>query len=82
VPYRLIPRTSPSACLKAVPRAIAESCVSASRSAYVRERGRGAGRIGSVVVINPEITLGLERERHAAVLCERGVHLRKPWMRV
>jgi hypothetical protein len=81
VPYRRIPLTSPNACLNAVPRAIAVSCVSAGRDEGARSRcdyetgKRKFGLISRMVVVDLEIAFGLERESHSAVLREGVVHL-------
>lgn len=75
VPYRRMPRTSPSACLNAVPRAIALSCVT-RRDKYAKALPRwGIVLICGVVVVDVQVTLALHRERHAAVFGERMVHL-------
>lgn len=83
VPYRRIPLTSPSASLNAVPSAIAVSCVSAEWDEDARscwdygneEWGGWGGLISCMMVIDPEIAFGLERERHSAVFRKGIVHL-------
>jgi hypothetical protein len=75
VPYRLMPRTSPRACLKAVPSAMALSC--AYGSGWITHYlGLGIRiLICSMVVINPEIAFTLHGQGHPAVFCQSGVHL-------
>jgi hypothetical protein len=40
-----------------------------------RGTGREGGLISCMVVVNPEITFGLERERHSTMLGKGIVHL-------
>lgn len=77
VPYLRMPRTSPRACLNAVPSAIAESCadqntVSTSPLCTVVGRSR---LICRVVVVDVQVALARHLERHARVLRERMEHL-------
>jgi hypothetical protein len=55
VPYRLIPRTSPRACLKALPSAMALSCRGGNEGGVRYGGAQRAVLICSVMIVNPKV---------------------------
>jgi hypothetical protein len=76
-----MPRTSPRACLTAVPSAIALS-FSYHQWEDVRNDASMTEKMNAhlrgMVVVDPEVALHLHLQRPAGMLCERRVHLLSP----